>query len=225
VSGVRLVVFDLDGTLIDSRRDLTDSANELVVERGGRPLPAGDIARMVGEGAALLVRRALTAAALPFADADVARFLEIYSSRLLETTRPYPGMREALEELATDVTLAVLTNKPLAPALVLLDALDLSPFISTTVGGDGDFPRKPDPASLRHLIEAHGATPQATVMVGDTRIDFETAANARTHVCLTRYGFGYEQFDASRLTGREALVDAPSEIPDAVRRLLAMERV
>ena len=91
MSAARLVVFDLDGTLIDSRRDLTDSANPLIVERGGRPLAEADIARMVGEGAALLVRRALTAASLPFADADVGRFLEIYDGRMLETTRPYPA--------------------------------------------------------------------------------------------------------------------------------------
>jgi phosphoglycolate phosphatase len=221
VSAARLVVFDLDGTLIDSRRDLTDSANLLVVERGGRPLPEADIVRMVGEGAALLVRRALTAANLPFADADVVRFLEIYDGRLLETTRPYPGMRQALEDVAAEAIVAVLTNKPLAPARVLLEALDLAPFITTTVGGDGPFPRKPDPASLRSLIDAHGASPTSTVMVGDTRIDFETAANAGTHVCLTRYGFGYEQFDTKRLTGREALVDEPAAIPGAIRRMLA----
>lgn len=213
-------MFDLDGTLVDSRRDLTGSANALIVERGGRPLPEADITRMVGEGAALLVRRALTAAALPFGDADVTRFLEIYDKRLLETTRPYPGMRDALETVAADAVVTVLTNKPLAPARVLLDALDLLPFISMTVGGDGGFPRKPDPASLRHLIDAHGATAETTVMVGDTRIDFETAINAGTHVCLARYGFGYEHFDPSRLTGREALVDEPSQIPDAIRRLL-----
>lgn len=221
----RLVVFDLDGTLIDSRRDLTDSANALIVERGGRPLPEADITRMVGEGAALLVRRALTAAELSYADADVTRFLEIYDQRLLDTTRQYPGMREALETVAAAAVVAVLTNKPLAPARVLLDALDLSPFIATTVGGDGRFPRKPDPASLRHLIAAHGATAETTVMVGDTRIDFETAANAGTHMCLARYGFGYEQFDTRRLTGREALVDEPSQIPDAIRRLLELNVV
>jgi len=220
VSGARLVVFDLDGTLIDSRRDLTDSANMLVVERGGTPLPEADITRMVGEGAALLVRRALTAAKLPFADADVVRFLEIYDNQLLATTRPYPGMRQALEEVAAAAVVAVLTNKPLAPARVLLEALDLAPFIATTLGGDGSFPRKPDPSSLRYLTNLHGASPASTVMVGDTRIDFETAANAGTHVCLARYGFGYEQFDTTRLTGREALVDEPAEIPDAIRLLL-----
>ena len=220
MSGARLVVFDLDGTLIDSRRDLTDSANLLVVEKGGRPLPDADIVRMVGEGAALLVRRALTAANLPFADADVVRFLEIYDGRLLETTRPYPGMRQALEDVAAEAIVAVLTNKPLAPARVLLEALDLAPFIATTVGGDGRFPRKPDPSSLCSLIEKHGALAASTVMVGDTRIDFETANNAGTQCCLARYGFGYEQFDTARLNGHEALVDHPSEIPDAIQRLL-----
>ena len=220
MSAARLVVFDLDGTLVDSRRDLTDSANLLIVERGGSPLDEQDVARMVGEGAALLVRRALTAAGLPFTDADVTRFLAIYDSRMLATTRPYPGMREALARTAENAVVAVLTNKPLAPARAILEALDLSSFVATTVGGDGSQPRKPDPASLRVLMDTHRATPASTVMVGDTRIDFETAANAGTHVCMARYGFGYEQFDTARLTGHEALVDAPAQIPDAVSLLL-----
>jgi phosphoglycolate phosphatase len=215
-----LVVFDLDGTLIDSRRDLTESANALVVERGGQPIDEGAVARMVGEGAALLVRRALTAAGLPFADADVVRFLEIYGERLLRNTQPYPGMREALEDLSGEVVVAVLTNKPLAPAQVLLEALGLSAFVATTIGGDGPHPRKPDPASMRHLMTLHGVSAGSTVLVGDTRIDFETARNAGVHACLARYGFGFEQFDTSTLTGVEALVDSPAEIPAAVRRLL-----
>jgi phosphoglycolate phosphatase len=221
VNPKRLVVFDLDGTLIDSRRDLTDSANALIVERGGVPLPEDAIARMVGEGAALLVRRALTAAGVPFSETDVVRFLDIYGGQLLATTIPYPGMAAALEEVAATATVAVLTNKPAAPARVLLDALDLSRHIASIIGGDGPFPRKPDPRSLRSLISEHGADAASTVMVGDTRIDFETAGNAGTHVCMARYGFGYEQFDVARLSGREALVDAPSEIPAAIRRLLA----
>ena len=217
----RLVVFDLDGTLIDSRRDLTDSANALIVELGGTPLDEAAIARMVGDGAALLVRRALTAAALPFRDADVVRFLEIYGARLLCTTRPYPGMRGVLEELCADAVIAVLTNKPSAPAHAILDALELASFITTTVGGDGPYPRKPDPSAMRALMALHGSTSATTVLVGDTRIDFETARAAPAHVCLARYGFGYEQFPVDQLTGTEALADAPSEIPAAVRRLLS----
>src|SRR3569832_1462657 len=95
-----LVVFDLDGTLIDSRRDLSDSANALVAERGGVPIDEDAVTRMVGDGAAMLVKRAFAAAHLPFADIDVVRFLEIYDERLLRHTRPYSGTANALAEIA-----------------------------------------------------------------------------------------------------------------------------
>jgi phosphoglycolate phosphatase len=130
-------------------------------------------------------------------------------------------MGAVLEQVAAMATVAVLTNKPAAPARVVLDALDLSRHLATVIGGDGPLPRKPDPRSLRSLMAEHGAGAASTVLVGDTRIDFETAGNAGTHICMARYGFGYEQFDVARLSGREALVDAPSEIPDAIHRLLA----
>ena len=215
-----LVVFDLDGTLIDSRRDLTESANLLVLERGGERLPEAAIAKMIGEGAALLVRRALTAAGLETRPEDVTRFLEIYGRQLLETTRSYPGIEEALQALAPRVSIAVLTNKPIAPAREILEGLRLAPLVATVFGGDGPHPRKPDPASMRVLMDMHGVGPERTVLVGDTRIDFETARAAGTHVCLARYGFGYEQFPVEALTGREALVDHATEIPAAVWRLL-----
>lgn len=216
----RLIVFDLDGTLIDSRQDLVDSANALIVERGGRPLAAGVIARMVGEGAATLVRRALEAANLQPEPASLPRFLELYDEHLLATTRPYPGIADVLEELSTDATIAVLTNKPGAPTRRLLDALGLAHFVDAAIAGDGPFPRKPDPASLRHLIAAHGSQARATVLVGDSRIDFETARAAGTPICLTRYGFGYEQFPVSELRGDEGLVDRAVEIPAMVRMLI-----
>ena len=216
----RLIVFDLDGTLIDSRQDLVDSANALIVERGGRPLAAEVIARMVGEGAATLVRRALEAANLPPDPASLRRFLELYDERLLATTRPYPGILDVLDELSTDATIAVLTNKPEAPTRKLLDALGLAPFVDAAIGGDGPFPRKPAPESLRHLMAGYGSQPRATVLVGDSRIDFDTARAAGTPICLARYGFGYEQFPVSQLRGDEGLVDRPAEIPATVRRLM-----
>jgi phosphoglycolate phosphatase len=215
-----LIVFDLDGTLVDSRQDLADSANALIIERGGRPLPSSDIARMVGEGAARLVRRALAAAGLHADDKSVARFLELYDQRLLRTTRPYPGIRSVLEQLSTGAVLAVLTNKPLAPARKLLDALELGSFISTVIGGDGRFPRKPDPASSTHLMQLHRSAVEDTVLVGDSRIDLQTARAARIAICLTRFGFGYDTFPVAELRGDEALVDHPSDIPAALRQLL-----
>lgn len=216
----RLIVFDLDGTLVDSRRDLADAANALIVERGGRPLSEDDIGRMVGEGAAVLVRRALAAAGLQLDATAVPRFLELYDERLLNTTRAYAGIPEALASLAPHATMAVLTNKPLAPSLRILQALGLSHLIAKTIGGDGEFPKKPDPLSLLHLVETLGAARNATVMVGDSAIDLETARNADTAICLARYGFGYQPELAARLEDRGRVVDHPAELPEVVGHLL-----
>jgi phosphoglycolate phosphatase len=213
----RLIVFDLDGTLIDSRKDLTDAANALVVERGGEPLDADAVARMIGEGAALLVQRALAAAGLEDGGDALRRFLELYDERLLAHTRPYPGIPEVLDALSRDSLLAVLTNKPLAPTNAVLGGLGLSRFFVTVVGGDGPFPRKPDPTSLRHLMSKHQTHTRDTVLIGDTRIDFETARAAGADVCLARYGFGYENFPVGVLNGKEALADRALDIPDALR--------
>lgn len=216
----RLIVFDLDGTLIDSRRDLADSANALIVERGGEPLDEDAIGRMVGEGAATLVRRALLAAGLPVDASALTRFLELYDARLLNHTVPYTGIPAAVSELSREATLAVLTNKPLAPSRRILASLGLADALADTIGGDSNFPRKPDPASLRHLMSSLGAAPETTVLVGDSWVDLETARAAGAGICLARYGFGYQNLDPSRLRGDEALVDSAAEIPDAVRRLL-----
>ena len=214
----RLIVFDLDGTLIDSRTDLADAANALIEERGGRQLPEEDIGRMVGEGAAVLVKRALAAAHVPIDDASVPRFLELYDERLLATTRPYPGIVEALHAVRDVGHIAVLTNKPLAPTRRLLDELDLAQYVEAAIGGDGAFPRKPDPGSLVHLTERFGTAPHDTVMVGDSWIDCQTARNAHTRLCFARYGFGLTSA-APTLTSRDAQVDAPAEVPAAIRRL------
>ena len=216
----RLIVFDLDGTLIDSREDLADAANALIVERGGRPLPSDAVGRMVGEGAAMLVRRALDAAGLPLDDDSVPRFLELYDERLLRTTYVYPGLLSVVEELSRLSPLAIVTNKPLAPTSKLVDALGLQPFFSTIIGGDGPFPRKPNPSSLQHLMETFGTTARQTVLVGDSRIDFETARAAGTPICLVRFGFGYETFPAAQLRGDEGLADDPRQLPAIIERLL-----
>jgi phosphoglycolate phosphatase len=214
----RLIVFDLDGTLIDSRQDLADSANALIVERGGRPLPTDDIGRMVGEGAAMLVKRAFEAARIEIDAGSLPRFLELYDERLLLTTRPYDGIESALGELAPRATLAVLTNKPVAPSRRILEALGLAGFFATVIGGDGPFPRKPDPASLRHLMGLHAAGERDTLLVGDSRIDLETARAAGTDICLVRFGFGYQTIPAAQLRGDEVFADDPRTLPVLIGR-------
>jgi len=126
MSRARLIVFDLDGTLVDSRRDLAESANALLAEYGCPALDEHAIGRMVGDGAATLVARALAAAGCPPATEALPRFLAIYNGRLLRCTRAYPGVPELLEHLAARAALAVLTNKPLAATRQILEGLDLA---------------------------------------------------------------------------------------------------
>jgi phosphoglycolate phosphatase len=208
-----LVVFDLDGTLIDSQRDLADATNALIEELGAAPLPDAAIAAMVGEGAAVLVRRALTAAGLdPDRPGALRRFLQHYDARLTVHTRPYPGIPEALADLhAAGRTLAVLTNKPGDATAKILERLELAPAFFSVVGGDSPAGRKPEPAGLLQIVERAGATTAATVLVGDSRVDLETARRAGTRICLARYGFGY-RFDPGAFRGDELFVDAPAEL-------------
>jgi phosphoglycolate phosphatase len=211
-----LYVFDLDGTLVDSRRDLSDAANELLRECGAPPLPEDEIGRMVGDGAAVLVARVFAARGLTQPPHALPRFLAIYDGRLLNHTRAYPGIAEALDAIALRARRAVLTNKPLAATRRILDGLDLARYFPAddVIGGDGPFPRKPDPAGLQHLAGRAGAPLAATLHVGDSIIDLRTARQAGTAVCLARYGFGYETIPREELRPADRVIDAPSELPE-----------
>jgi phosphoglycolate phosphatase len=186
-----LIAFDLDGTLVDSRLDLASSANLLLHELGTGPLLVDQVVDMVGDGARILVGRVLTAAGVD-ADLDsaLARFLEIYDAHLVDHTGLYPGVVEALSALEAHAALALLTNKPSHHTGRLLDLLGIRRFFFEVIGGDGPWPRKPAPEGLEYLMAAAGASPQTTIMVGDSMVDVETATRASARVCVARYGFG-----------------------------------
>ena len=154
---IGLVVFDLDGTLVDSSVDIANAANALLEALGGAPLPIAAIVEMVGDGAPLLVRRALAAASLdPDTPDALDRFLALYDSRLLVHTAPYDGMVEALTWIGARMPMSVLTNKPARPTALMLDGLGLRHHFRDVVGGDTAFGRKPEPAGLLHLASAAG---------------------------------------------------------------------
>jgi len=210
----QLIVFDLDGTLIDSRRDLANATNALLVECDAAPLGEERIGRMVGDGAATLVARAFAAVEIAQPADALERFLRIYSDHLLDYTRPYPGIREALDHLRSRSRLAVLTNKPLASTRRILDGLSLASYFppDAVVGGDGPFPRKPDPAALCHLAGQAGVPLRDTLLVGDSAIDWRTARAAGVAVCLVRYGFGFDGVPVGQLGAEDRVIAAPNEL-------------
>ncbi|HEU4688602.1 MAG TPA: HAD-IA family hydrolase [Vicinamibacterales bacterium] len=203
----RLIAFDLDGTLIDSRRDLADSANQLITELGGAPLSEDAVAGMVGEGAALLVKRALDAAGLQHPPFALSRFLGIYDTRLVNHTRVYDGIMDVLQSVRRHAHLGVLTNKPTAPTERILEAFAIRDLFQSVIGGDGLHPRKPDPQGLLAMMKATGAVPERTVMVGDSAIDYQTAQRASVRCCLVSYGFGLRAFSRDQVSDGDGVVD------------------
>jgi phosphoglycolate phosphatase len=184
------LVFDLDGTLIDSRRDITTAVNQTRAELGLPPIPLEAVVTMVGEGARLLVERALGSDFPPDqVDQALARYLDHYADVCLDETQAYPGIEEMLAELAMRYPLALLSNKGEALSRRILAGLDLARFFGEILGGDSLPTRKPDPAGLRVLAERLGVPVERLLLVGDTWIDAETAHNAGCAFALVEWGF------------------------------------
>ena len=184
------LVFDLDGTLIDSRRDITAAINHMRAGLGLPPLALEQVVTMVGEGARLLVERSLGPGFPPErVDEALAHYLEHYRDLCLETTRPYPGVEEMLAELGRRYPLALLSNKGEALSRKILDGLGLSSRFREILGGDSLPTRKPDPAGLRVLAERLGVPIGDLMLVGDTWVDAETARNAGCAFALVEWGF------------------------------------
>jgi phosphoglycolate phosphatase len=190
MDGIAALIFDLDGTLIDSRRDIATAVNCMRAELGLAPLAPAEVAGMVGEGARVLVRRAVPGElSKERFEAAVASYLAHYSRVCLDTTVPYPGIAAMLAELAPAVRLAVLSNKGEEVSRRILAHLGLASHLAEVVGGDTLPTRKPNPGGLYLLADRLGAAVERLVLVGDSRIDAETAAAAGCPFALVLWGF------------------------------------
>ncbi len=224
VERLKLLVFDLDGTLIDSAQDLCNSVNAALGECDLGPLPDPAIAGFVGNGAPMLMRRSLALAANidptkvsedTFAIA-YAFFLEYYREHKLDFTYAYEGVLDALKALhelhdapgGPQRTMAVLTNKPVRPARGICEGLGLADYFLHIYGGDSFPLKKPDPLGLCSLMEETGATPDETVMIGDSKVDVETARNAGAWSVGCAFGFGPQNILD---TPPDVLVDSAAE--------------
>ena len=196
--GVRLLVFDLDGTLIDSKLDLALAVNAAREHLGLPPLQHEEIFGYVGHGASLLIRRSLGATP---SEEQVERalqfFLEYYVKHMLDNTLTYPGVREALAELAArgfgpgkERPMAVLTNKPVRFSERIIEGLGLSGYFRHVYGGNSFEKKKPDPVGVETLLRDCKAQPREAMVIGDSEIDIQTARNAGTWACGVTYGMG-----------------------------------
>ncbi len=213
---IRLAIFDLDGTLIDSRLDLVHSVNAALSHIGRAALPDDVIASYVGDGAPILIQRALGGEAV---EETVVRrglefFLAYYRAHKLDHTTVYEGIREALTALQQSGNgaarrMAVLSNKPVGPSRAIIDALGLGPFFTQVYGGNSFATKKPDPEGVRRLLEENGAQPEEAAIIGDSHVDIETGRNAGLWTIGVTYGFAAHTLDDPR---PDILLDSPREL-------------
>jgi phosphoglycolate phosphatase len=192
-----LIIFDLDGTLIDSSKDLAISMNATREHFGLAPLDPALIYSYVGNGAGVLVQRAMGSNASDESVAEALNFfLKFYRMHALEHTRLYPGVREAVEELfRAGHKQAILTNKPVRISFDIIGALGLQNYFMRVYGGDSFPYKKPDPTGAVQLMREAGATPSETLLVGDSGVDVQTARNAGVRSCGVTWGFQPEAFE------------------------------
>jgi phosphoglycolate phosphatase len=221
VERLKLLVFDLDGTLIDSAQDLCNSVNATLIHFGRAPLEDAIVAGMIGDGALMLVRRAFTKAdGAPVDEGSLGKahawFLDYYREHKLDFTYAYQGVLEALAALralhdqpcCTSRAMAVLTNKPVRPAREICAALGLAPYFMGIYGGNSFSTKKPDPEGLLALMAEAGAKPEETVMIGDSKVDVLTARNAGAWSIGCTFGLAPETLT---ITQPDVLVDSPAD--------------
>jgi phosphoglycolate phosphatase len=211
---LKLLIFDLDGTLVDSRQDLIQSVNAMLQHFHRPALPGDAIASYVGDGAPMLVRRALgDPDEEQFVQEALEYFLSYYRVHKLDNTHLYPGVKEALEAIrdrdGSERRMAVLSNKPVNPSRAIVDSLGLGEFFVRVYGGNSFHTKKPDPLGVHTLLEETGTRSDEGIIIGDSSIDVITGRNAELWTCGVTYGFSPRTLDDAP---PDVLVDSPSDL-------------
>ena len=189
-----VLIFDLDGTLVDSKKDLTASVNHIRQQFDLPHLTEEEIARFIGNGALMLIRRVLGAKATETnVQAGLQMFLSYYRAHMLDCTALYPGVRETLDRL-TDCKLAVLTNKPVHFSCAMLDGLGIYKHFAAVYGGNSFDHKKPDPVGVFQILSDTKGNRERTWMIGDSGVDVLTGRNAGIKTCGVTYGYATETF-------------------------------
>ena len=215
------VVFDLDGTLVDTAPDLVDTLNVVFAREGLAPIAYDEARTMIGGGARRMLEQGLAAEGRSFVQADIDRlfdgFIEHYAAHIADRSRPFPGLEAALDTLkAGGARFAVCTNKLEWLSVKLLDALGLTPRFGAICGQDTFGVMKPDPDILRRTLRQAGGTPDHAVMVGDSANDIDTARAAGIPVVAV--DFGYTEIPVSRL-GPDRVISHFADLPAAIAGL------
>jgi phosphoglycolate phosphatase len=193
---VRALIFDLDGTLIDSKQDLIHSVNAMLRDLGRAELPAETISGYIGHGAPQLVARALGNGCTEEERQQALQFfMSYYEEHKMDTTCAYPGVPETLEKLAS-MPMAVLTNKPVRISVRILEAMGLSKYFQAIYGGNSFQTKKPDPLGATTILRELNTEPREALLVGDSEVDVQTARNAGTLAAAVNYGFGIHDREA-----------------------------
>lgn len=208
---VELLIFDLDGTLIDSATDLTNSINFMRKQWGLQPLSVETVCTLIGDGAHMLVKRAMeesrrTAEEIPQA---LQVFLDHYREHLLDTTTLYPGVTTVLPHFK-DKILALLSNKPTELTHLILKGLAIEDHFTFVFGGDSFPKKKPDPIGVKYILDLKKIQPSHALIIGDTKNDVMTGRNANIWTCGVTYGLG----------GKQAMAAHPDFVIDDIRQLL-----
>ena len=211
---IRLLIFDLDGTLIDSSQDLTNSVNAMLRNYGRPELPCDLIATYIGDGAPMLVRRALgDPDDQKFVAEALVYFLAYYREHKLDNTYVYDGIRESLNDIRSsrngDIKMAVLSNKPVNPSRAIVEALGLAEFFFQTYGGNSFPTKKPDPQGALELLKEAQVNPEQAVMIGDSANDVLTAQNAGMYSVGLKYGLSPATLEK---VPPDILLDRPDEL-------------